>query len=89
VEYAAHGLLVADPVALGLLVAALPAPFFGRRRQAAPWRVLVGDACCGEGRAWYTRGCLYLFFFSLEVGTMPWIVSSEFFPLPYASNRWW
>uniref|UniRef100_A0A0E0LH75 Major facilitator superfamily (MFS) profile domain-containing protein n=1 Tax=Oryza punctata TaxID=4537 RepID=A0A0E0LH75_ORYPU len=52
------------------------------------------DACHGEGREWYTRGCpsrygwmamvglaLYIVFFSPGMGTVPWIVNSEIYPL--------
>ncbi|KAL5197549.1 hypothetical protein ABZP36_001061 [Zizania latifolia] len=52
------------------------------------------DACHGEGRLWYTRGCpsrygwlalvglaLYIIFFSPGMGTVPWIVNSEIYPL--------
>ncbi|KAF0909158.1 hypothetical protein E2562_032207 [Oryza meyeriana var. granulata] len=52
-------------------------------------------ACHGEGgREWYTRGCpsrygwlalvglaLYIIFFSPGMGTVPWIVNSEIYPL--------
>ncbi|KAG8100734.1 hypothetical protein GUJ93_ZPchr0013g34171 [Zizania palustris] len=54
----------------------------------------VRDACHGEGRLWYTRGCpsrygwlalvglaLYIIFFSPGMGTVPWIVNSEIYPL--------
>ena len=55
------------------------------------------DACLGEGgRLWYTRGCpsrngwlalvglaLYIIFFSPGMGTVPWIVNSEIYPLRY------
>ncbi|KAE8816087.1 putative inositol transporter 2 [Hordeum vulgare] len=54
----------------------------------------VRDACHGEGRLWYTRGCpsrygwlamvglaLYISFFSPGMGTVPWIVNSEIYPL--------
>ncbi|PAN09475.1 hypothetical protein PAHAL_2G026200 [Panicum hallii] len=55
------------------------------------------DACRGEGgRLWYTRGCpsrfgwlalaglaLYIIFFSPGMGTVPWIVNSEIYPLRY------
>ncbi|KAL5577291.1 hypothetical protein UlMin_018990 [Ulmus minor] len=53
------------------------------------------DLCHGEGR-WYTRGCpskfgwlaliglaLYIIFFSPGMGTVPWIVNSEIYPLRY------
>ncbi|VFR03085.1 unnamed protein product [Cuscuta campestris] len=51
-------------------------------------------ACRGERRLWYTRGCpsrfgwlalvgmaLYIIFFSPGMGTVPWIVNSEIYPL--------
>jgi SP family myo-inositol transporter-like MFS transporter 13 len=54
----------------------------------------VRDVCHGEGRRWYTRGCpsrygwlalvglaLYIIFFSPGMGTVPWIVNSEIYPL--------
>ena len=55
------------------------------------------DACHGEaGRLWYTRGCpsrygwlalvglaLYIIFFSPGMGTVPWIVNSEIYPLRF------
>uniref|UniRef100_A0ACD5UMW5 Uncharacterized protein n=1 Tax=Avena sativa TaxID=4498 RepID=A0ACD5UMW5_AVESA len=54
----------------------------------------VRDTCHGEGRLWYTRGCpsrygwlamgglaLYIAFFSPGMGTVPWIVNSEIYPL--------
>ncbi|KAL8152457.1 hypothetical protein V2J09_010217 [Rumex salicifolius] len=54
-------------------------------------------ACTSEGgREWYTRGCpskfgyyallglaLYIIFFSPGMGTVPWIVNSEIYPLRY------
>lgn len=56
----------------------------------------VKDACHGESRLWYTRGCpskygwlaliglaLYIIFFSPGMGTVPWIVNSEIYPLRY------
>nr|CAD1841530.1 unnamed protein product [Ananas comosus var. bracteatus] len=56
----------------------------------------VKDLCHGEGRLWYTRGCpsrygwlaliglaLYIIFFSPGMGTVPWIVNSEIYPLRY------
>ncbi|GKA85137.1 probable inositol transporter 2, partial [Tanacetum coccineum] len=54
------------------------------------------DTCDDEGRLWYTRGCpsnlgwlalvglaLYIIFFSPGMGTVPWIVNSEIYPLRY------
>lgn len=54
----------------------------------------VRDTCHGEDRLWYTRGCpsrygwlamaglaLYIAFFSPGMGTVPWIVNSEIYPL--------
>lgn len=54
------------------------------------------DACHGEHRLWYTRGCpskygwlaliglaLYIIFFSPGMGTVPWIVNSEIYPFRY------
>ncbi|KAL1805791.1 hypothetical protein ACET3Z_028859 [Daucus carota] len=56
----------------------------------------VKDVCHGESRLWYTRGCpsklgwlalvglaLYIIFFSPGMGTAPWIVNSEIYPLRY------
>lgn len=56
----------------------------------------VKDACQGVDRLWYTRGCpsktgwlalcglaLYIIFFSPGMGTVPWIVNSEIYPLRY------
>ncbi|XP_022954532.1 probable inositol transporter 2 [Cucurbita moschata] len=56
----------------------------------------VKDLCLGEDRLWYTRGCpskfgwlaliglaLYIIFFSPGMGTVPWIVNSEIYPLRY------
>ncbi|PWA84806.1 inositol transporter 2 [Artemisia annua] len=56
----------------------------------------VGDTCKGEGRLWYTHGCpskigwlalvglaLYISFFAPGMGTVPWIVNSEIYPLRY------
>ncbi|KAJ7947327.1 Inositol transporter like [Quillaja saponaria] len=52
--------------------------------------------CHGEHRLWYTRGCpsqygwlaliglaLYIIFFSPGMGTVPWIVNSEIYPLRF------
>lgn len=54
------------------------------------------DTCHVEHRLWYTRGCpskygwlaltglaLYIIFFSPGMGTVPWIVNSEIYPLRY------
>ncbi|XP_076905630.1 putative inositol transporter 2 [Bidens hawaiensis] len=54
------------------------------------------DTCHDEGRLWYTRGCpsklgwlalvglaLYIIFFSPGMGTVPWIVNSEIYPLRF------
>ncbi|XVF87132.1 hypothetical protein PTKIN_Ptkin18bG0095000 [Pterospermum kingtungense] len=56
----------------------------------------VKDLCHGESREWYTRGCpskfgwvaliglaLYIIFFSPGMGTAPWIVNSEIYPLRF------
>lgn len=56
----------------------------------------VKDVCHGEGRLWYERGCpsrygwlaliglaLYIIFFSPGMGTVPWIVNSEIYPLRF------
>ncbi|XP_010247407.1 PREDICTED: probable inositol transporter 2 [Nelumbo nucifera] len=56
----------------------------------------VKDICHGEHRLWYTRGCpsrygwlaliglaLYIIFFSPGMGTVPWIVNSEIYPLRF------
>ncbi|KAM7524884.1 hypothetical protein LguiA_014786 [Lonicera macranthoides] len=56
----------------------------------------VKDTCTRESRLWYTRGCpssfgwlalvglaLYIIFFSPGMGTIPWIVNSEIYPLRY------
>ena len=56
----------------------------------------VKDKCHGESRQWYTRGCpseygwaalmglaLYIIFFSPGMGTVPWIVNSEIYPLRF------
>lgn len=56
----------------------------------------VKDTCHGDHREWYTRGCpskygwltliglaLYIIFFSPGMGTVPWIVNSEIYPLRY------
>ncbi|CAJ1975639.1 unnamed protein product [Sphenostylis stenocarpa] len=54
------------------------------------------DQCHKEERLWYTRGCpskygwlaliglaLYIIFFSPGMGTVPWVVNSEIYPLRY------
>lgn len=54
------------------------------------------DLCGKEARSWYTRGCpskygwlalvglaLYIIFFSPGMGTVPWVVNSEIYPLRY------
>ena len=56
----------------------------------------VKDQCRDESRLWYTRGCpskygwlaliglaLYILFFSPGMGTVPWIVNSEIYPLRF------
>ncbi|XP_021911542.1 probable inositol transporter 2 [Carica papaya] len=56
----------------------------------------VKSACQDQGRLWYTRGCpsrfgwlaliglaLYIIFFSPGMGTVPWIVNSEIYPLRF------
>ncbi|XP_024993206.1 probable inositol transporter 2 [Cynara cardunculus var. scolymus] len=56
----------------------------------------VKKTCHAEGRLWYTRGCpsklgwlalvglaLYIIFFSPGMGTVPWIVNSEIYPLRF------
>lgn len=56
----------------------------------------VKKECTGEDRLWYTRGCpsrygwlaliglaLYIIFFSPGMGTVPWIVNSEIYPLRF------
>lgn len=56
----------------------------------------VKDTCHAEDRLWYTRGCpskygwlaliglaLYIIFFSPGMGTVPWIVNSEIYPLRF------
>ncbi|KAJ0106192.1 hypothetical protein Patl1_19044 [Pistacia atlantica] len=56
----------------------------------------VKKSCHKEGREWYTRGCpskygwlaliglaLYIIFFSPGMGTVPWIVNSEIYPLRF------
>uniref|UniRef100_A0A1D1YSB1 Putative inositol transporter 2 n=1 Tax=Anthurium amnicola TaxID=1678845 RepID=A0A1D1YSB1_9ARAE len=54
------------------------------------------DACRAENRAWYTRGCpsnfgwlamvglaAYIISYAPGMGTVPWIVNSEIYPLRY------
>ncbi|XP_027341501.1 probable inositol transporter 2 isoform X1 [Abrus precatorius] len=54
------------------------------------------DQCQKEHRSWYTKGCpsksgwlailglaLYIIFFSPGMGTVPWVVNSEIYPLRY------
>ncbi|ESW10446.1 hypothetical protein PHAVU_009G210200 [Phaseolus vulgaris] len=54
------------------------------------------DECHKEERLWYSRGCpskygwlaliglgLYIIFFSPGMGTVPWVVNSEIYPLRY------
>ncbi|XP_058722893.1 probable inositol transporter 2 [Vicia villosa] len=56
----------------------------------------TNDMCAKDHRAWYTRGCpsnfgwialiglaLYIMFFSPGMGTVPWVVNSEIYPLRY------
>ncbi|KAK9093369.1 hypothetical protein Syun_028280 [Stephania yunnanensis] len=56
----------------------------------------VKNTCQNQSRLWYTRGCpsrygwlaliglaLYIIFFSPGMGTVPWIVNSEIYPLRY------
>ncbi|KAJ8538474.1 hypothetical protein K7X08_027695 [Anisodus acutangulus] len=56
----------------------------------------IKDACHNQDRLWYTRGCpsrygwlallglaLYILFFSPGMGTVPWIVNSEIYPLRF------
>ncbi|CAA0823728.1 Probable inositol transporter 2 [Striga hermonthica] len=56
----------------------------------------VKGLCHGEHREWYTRGCpssfgwvaliglaLYIIFFSPGMGTVPWVVNSEIYPLRF------
>ncbi|KAL3614947.1 Inositol transporter 4 [Castilleja foliolosa] len=57
---------------------------------------LVKGLCKGEHRTWYTKGCptkfgifavmllgLYIISYSPGMGTVPWIVNSEIYPLKY------
>lgn len=56
----------------------------------------VRSACRGESRVWYTEGCpskvgffavillgLYIITYAPGMGTVPWIVNSEIYPLRY------
>ncbi|XP_058098268.1 probable inositol transporter 2 [Magnolia sinica] len=56
----------------------------------------VSDVCHKENSEWYTKGCpshygwmaliglaLYIIFFSPGMGTVPWIVNSEIYPLRF------
>ncbi|KAI8524425.1 hypothetical protein RHMOL_Rhmol13G0149300 [Rhododendron molle] len=56
----------------------------------------VKDTCHDDHKLWYTRGCpskygwlaliglaLYIIFFSPGMGTVPWIVNSEIYPLRF------
>lgn len=56
----------------------------------------VKDACRAEHRTWYTQGCpsnigflavvlmgLYIISYAPGMGTVPWIVNSEIYPLKY------
>ncbi|KAK9088405.1 hypothetical protein Scep_027487 [Stephania cephalantha] len=56
----------------------------------------VKNTCQNQSRLWYTRGCpsrygwlaliglaLYIIFYSPGMGTVPWIVNSEIYPLRY------
>lgn len=56
----------------------------------------VKELCGQESRSWYTRGCpskfgwlavvglvLYIMFFSPGMGSVPWVVNSEIYPLRY------
>ncbi|GLU14012.1 hypothetical protein SLE2022_306080 [Rubroshorea leprosula] len=56
----------------------------------------VKELCQKQSRSWYTRGCpsrygwlaliglaLYIIFFSPGMGTVPWVVNSEIYPLRF------
>lgn len=56
----------------------------------------VKGTCNGESRVWFTKGCpskvgwlaivalaLYIIFYSPGMGTVPWIVNSEIYPLRF------
>ncbi|XP_010478403.1 PREDICTED: probable inositol transporter 2 [Camelina sativa] len=70
----------------------------GKEQPGACWisNDSVKDLCHNENRLWYTRGCpsnfgwfallglgLYIIFFSPGMGTVPWIVNSEIYPLRF------
>ncbi|XP_010460813.1 PREDICTED: probable inositol transporter 2 isoform X1 [Camelina sativa] len=70
----------------------------GKEQPGACWisNDSVKDLCHKENRLWYTRGCpsnfgwfallglgLYIIFFSPGMGTVPWIVNSEIYPLRF------
>ncbi|XP_059667008.1 probable inositol transporter 2 [Cornus florida] len=58
--------------------------------QYHPWACLASNdvtkrTCGAENRTWYTNGCPSKFriFAVLVMGTAPWIVNSEIYPLKY------
>ncbi|KAJ0233638.1 inositol transporter 2 [Hirschfeldia incana] len=70
----------------------------GKEHPGACWvsNDSVKDLCLNENRLWYTKGCpsnfgwfallglgLYIIFFSPGMGTVPWIVNSEIYPLRF------
>ncbi|XP_010499548.1 PREDICTED: probable inositol transporter 2 isoform X1 [Camelina sativa] len=70
----------------------------GKEQPGACWisNDSVKDLCHNNNRLWYTRGCpsnfgwfallglgLYIIFFSPGMGTVPWIVNSEIYPLRF------